>query len=165
MSNNAARQFAGLFMQAQAYGRKPITRTYTGPNNQATLAKGRDRRDAMIAFIEVYQAEHGYPPSIRDIGDSVGLCSSSTVWSHLKRLERDGRILRDPNKPRCIELTHPKPSEADRLRAIFERLRAEMSDEFLKRKPRQLMGSVELQDTLSDLDALLKFAIVEAIGE
>jgi repressor LexA len=46
----------------------------------------------------------GYPPSVREIGDAVGLASSSTVHAHLETLEREGFIRRDPTKPRAIEL-------------------------------------------------------------
>ena len=48
--------------------------------------------------------EKGYPPSVREIGEAVGLASSSTVHGHLDRLEKKGFIRRDPTKPRAIEL-------------------------------------------------------------
>lgn len=46
----------------------------------------------------------GYPPSVREIGEAVGLSSSSTVHSYLKRLEQKGYLRRDPTKPRAIEV-------------------------------------------------------------
>ncbi|WP_255964690.1 helix-turn-helix domain-containing protein, partial [Staphylococcus aureus] len=46
----------------------------------------------------------GYPPSVREIGEAVGLASSSTVHGHLSRLEEKGYIRRDPTKPRAIEI-------------------------------------------------------------
>lgn len=46
----------------------------------------------------------GYPPSVREICDAVGLRSTSTVHGHLERLEKKGLIRRDPTKPRAIEL-------------------------------------------------------------
>ncbi|MCW2968487.1 MAG: lexA, partial [Solirubrobacteraceae bacterium] len=49
-------------------------------------------------------AEHGYPPTVRDIGKAVGLASSSTVHAHLANLERLGMLRRDPTKPRAIQL-------------------------------------------------------------
>ena len=48
--------------------------------------------------------EKGYPPSVREIGEAVGLASSSTVHGHLSRLEGKGYIRRDPTKPRAIEV-------------------------------------------------------------
>jgi repressor LexA len=47
---------------------------------------------------------HGYPPTVREIGDAVGLASPSTVHAHLANLERAGLLRRDPTKPRAIEL-------------------------------------------------------------
>lgn len=49
----------------------------------------------------------GYPPTVREIGDAVGLASSSTVHAHLESLEKEGFIRRDPTKPRAIELLEP----------------------------------------------------------
>jgi len=48
----------------------------------------------------------GYPPSVREIGAAVGLASSSTVHAHLRKLEEQGYIRRDPTKPRAIEVLH-----------------------------------------------------------
>jgi repressor LexA len=63
------------------------------------------KRQAQIyAFLKEHVREKGYPPSVRDIGESVGLASSSTVHGHLERLEKKGLIRRDPTKPRAIEI-------------------------------------------------------------
>lgn len=62
------------------------------------------RQDDIIAFIKKEVTTKGYPPSVREIGDAVGLASSSTVHGHLSRLEKKGIIRRDPTKPRAIEL-------------------------------------------------------------
>jgi repressor LexA len=57
--------------------------------------------------------EHGYPPTVREIGEAVGLASPSTVHAHLANLERAGLIKRDPTKPRALELRRdPKPETA-----------------------------------------------------
>lgn len=53
----------------------------------------------------------GYPPSVREIGEAVGLASSSTVHGHLDRLEKKGLIRRDPTKPRAIELLGQEDSD------------------------------------------------------
>lgn len=62
------------------------------------------RQQAILDFIRQEVKEKGYPPSVREIGEAVGLASSSTVHGHLARLEKKGLIRRDPTKPRAIEL-------------------------------------------------------------
>jgi repressor LexA len=62
------------------------------------------RQQEIFDFIKRYSAQHGYPPTVRDIGKAVGLASSSTVHAHLGNLERLGLLRRDPTKPRAIEL-------------------------------------------------------------
>lgn len=62
------------------------------------------RQQEIFAFIKRYSADHGYPPTVRDIGKAVGLASSSTVHAHLSNLEKLGLLRRDPTKPRAIEL-------------------------------------------------------------
>src|ERR1700704_3792953 len=61
------------------------------------------RQQEIVDFIKRYSARHGYPPTVRDIGQAVGLASSSTVHQHLANLERIGMLRRDPSKPRAIE--------------------------------------------------------------
>jgi repressor LexA len=56
----------------------------------------------ILDVIREFTAEMGYPPSVREIGERVGLSSSSTVQSHLKTLERRGLLRRDPTKPRAL---------------------------------------------------------------
>jgi repressor LexA len=62
------------------------------------------RQQEIFDFIKKYSANHGYPPTVRDIGKAVGLASSSTVHAHLANLEKLGILRRDPSKPRAIEL-------------------------------------------------------------
>ncbi|GIU93913.1 MAG: LexA repressor [Gaiellaceae bacterium] len=62
------------------------------------------RQQEIWQFLASYVDEHGYPPTVREIGDAVGLASPSTVHAHLANLEREGLIRRDPTKPRAIEL-------------------------------------------------------------
>ena len=62
------------------------------------------RQQEIIDFIKRYGAQHGYPPTVRDIGKAVGLASSSTVHQHLANLEQIGLLRRDPSKPRALEL-------------------------------------------------------------
>jgi repressor LexA len=62
------------------------------------------RQREIFNAIKQHLATHGYPPTVRDIGKSVGLSSSSTVHGHLANLQRLGLIRRDPTKPRAIEI-------------------------------------------------------------
>lgn len=66
------------------------------------------RQTAIYDFICTYTSEHGYPPSVREIGKAVGLASPSTVHMHLKVLEERGLIRRATNKPRTIEIVSSK---------------------------------------------------------
>ena len=62
------------------------------------------RQQEIWQFLAEYVDGHGYPPTVREIGDAVGLASPSTVHAHLANLERAGLLRRDPTKPRAIEL-------------------------------------------------------------
>jgi repressor LexA len=62
------------------------------------------RQRAILDFIEQNMRDLGYPPSVREIGEAVGLTSPSTVHNHLNRLQRLGYLRRDPTKPRAIEV-------------------------------------------------------------
>ena len=63
-----------------------------------------ERQQEIYDFILAYHRGHGYPPTVREIGDKVGLASPSTVHAHLANLERAGLLRRDPTKPRALEL-------------------------------------------------------------
>lgn len=70
------------------------------------LAKRTETRQLEVLKYIYEQVElKGYPPTVREIGKAVDLSSTSTVHGHLARLEKKGLILRDPTKPRAIELT------------------------------------------------------------
>ncbi|MCZ4497391.1 MAG: lexA [Thermoleophilia bacterium] len=62
-----------------------------------------DRQRAVLDVLLSYSGEHGYPPTVREIGTILGLTSSSTVHSHLAALERADIIERDPTKPRALK--------------------------------------------------------------
>jgi repressor LexA len=68
------------------------------------MAKLSKRQQDILDFIKSEVKTKGYPPSVREIGEAVGLASSSTVHGHLARLEGKGLIRRDPTKPRAIEI-------------------------------------------------------------
>jgi repressor LexA len=71
-----------------------------------------DRQRAILDFIETETTERGYPPSVREIGQAVGLASPSTVHAHLATLQRRGYLHRDPTKPRAIEVRYDPNSGA-----------------------------------------------------
>ncbi|KIY23007.1 MULTISPECIES: transcriptional repressor LexA [Mesobacillus] len=68
------------------------------------MTKLSKRQQDIFEFIKAEVKKKGYPPSVREIGEAVGLASSSTVHGHLARLESKGLIRRDPTKPRAIEI-------------------------------------------------------------
>ena len=68
------------------------------------MTKVSKRQEAILEFIKNEVRTKGYPPSVREIGEAVGLASSSTVHGHLERLEGKGLIRLDPTKPRAIEI-------------------------------------------------------------
>lgn len=80
------------------------------------------RQRKILAVIRDTVATRGYPPSIREIGDLVGLSSVSSVSHQLSTLERKGYLRRDPNRPRAIEVVSPEwapePSPAEAARAV-----------------------------------------------
>src|SRR5215211_7218861 len=69
------------------------------------------RQQEIFDYVKRYGSEHGYPPTVRDIGKAIGLTSSSTVHAHLANLEKVGLLRRDPSKPRAIELLVDKARE------------------------------------------------------
>ena len=74
-----------------------------------------DRQARILEFIRDVTRTRNYPPSVREIGEAVGLSSSSTVHNHLNQLERRGLIKRDPSKSRTVQLVGdnrtPAPEE------------------------------------------------------
>ena len=71
-----------------------------------------DRQRGILEVIERSMHDRGYPPSVREIGEAVGLTSPSTVHSHLASLQRMGFLHRDPTKPRAIEVRWDPSSDA-----------------------------------------------------
>ena len=79
------------------------------------------RQAAIYDYIRTYTEEHGYPPSVREIGSAVGLKSPSTVHMHLKALEELSLIRRDPKKPRTIDVTKTQ-DDSPKLGSVVEDL-------------------------------------------
>lgn len=84
------------------------------------MAETSNRQQQVLDFIRTTVAERGYPPSVREIGEALGLSSPSTVHSHLSGLVKAGLLRRDPTKPRAIEiLDRPAKGEFDmRIRSV-----------------------------------------------
>src|SRR6185369_4087524 len=70
------------------------------------------RQRQVLEFIDTEVRRRGYPPSVREIGEAVGLSSPSTVHAHLGALQDKGYIHRDPTKPRALEVTYEPTSGA-----------------------------------------------------
>jgi repressor LexA len=73
------------------------------------------RQQEIWDFLVEYVDAHGYPPTVREIGEAVGLASPSTVHAHLANLERAGLLKRDPTKPRALELVGRERTEGQRV--------------------------------------------------
>ena len=90
--------------------------------NEAPAAQLTARQREILAFVNDHSAQHGYPPTVREIGTAVGLTSSSTVHAHLANLERLGLLRRDPAKPRALNLvgrsTKSPPQETSGIRML-----------------------------------------------
>ena len=71
------------------------------------------RQQEIWNYLVEYVDRHGYPPTVREIGEQVGLASPSTVHAHLANLERAGLLRRDPTKPRALELIGRDRREPD----------------------------------------------------
>jgi repressor LexA len=69
----------------------------------------RRQRDVLLAIVDLTE-EHGYPPTVREIGKAVGLCSTSTVWHHIETLRRLGYVTGFGNSPRTLRVVDgPNP--------------------------------------------------------
>ena len=75
------------------------------------------RQQEIWQFLVDYVDRHGYPPTVREIGEAVGLASPSTVHAHLANLERAGLLRRDPTKPRALDLIGHRRQRAEESRA------------------------------------------------
>ncbi len=68
-------------------------------------------QQAIYEYIQAYYKENGFPPSVREIGQAVGLRSTATVHTHLKNMEQKGMLPRDPSKQRALLLTQQDEEE------------------------------------------------------
>jgi repressor LexA len=77
-----------------------------------------ERQNKILDYIRYVTKVRSYPPSVREIGEAVGLSSSSTVHNHLNQLERRGLIKRDPSKSRTVQLVQDAEVDHQRRNAI-----------------------------------------------
>ena len=77
-----------------------------------------DRQAKILDYIRYVTKVRNYPPSVREIGEAVGLSSSSTVHNHLNQLERRGLIKRDPSKSRTVQLVGDAEVDNQRRNAV-----------------------------------------------
>lgn len=77
-----------------------------------------DRQTKILKYIRDITRARSYPPSVREIGEAVGLSSSSTVHNHLNQLERRGLIRRDPSKSRTVQLVQDAGVDEQRRNAV-----------------------------------------------
>ncbi|WP_210478764.1 transcriptional repressor LexA [Naasia sp. SYSU D00948] len=84
-----------------------MTAERTGQRRRTGLS---DKQQAILTVIQQSVATRGYPPSMREIGDAVGLSSLSSVTHQLNQLELAGAIRRDPNRPRALEVLVDVPA-------------------------------------------------------
>ncbi|MEH6937695.1 transcriptional repressor LexA [Bacillus sp. JJ664] len=80
------------------------------------------RQAEILAYIKDEVKVKGYPPSVREIAEAVGLASSSTVHGHLERLEQKGFIRRDPTKPRAIEILGDSSPVVNEAQAVYSEI-------------------------------------------
>lgn len=72
-----------------------------------------ERQQMIFKYIKDFLMEKGYPPSVREIGEAIGLKSSSTVHGYLAKMHESGMIRRDATKPRAIDILEKKPWEGN----------------------------------------------------
>ncbi|GAB3145471.1 transcriptional repressor LexA [Micromonospora sonneratiae] len=151
----------------------PVVSTFPDPVTSDLTA--RQRR--ILEFIRDWVERHGYPPSVREIGEAVGLVSPSSVAYQLKELERKGFLRRDPNRPRAVDVRppsdliddensrsqRPKPAYVPLLGRIAAGgpILAEQAVEDIFPLPRELVGEGEVFMLQVKGDSMLDAAICD----
>jgi repressor LexA len=105
------------------------------------------RQREIFDFVVAYADKHGYPPTVREIGESVGLASPSTVHAHLANLERAGYLRRDPTKPRALEVVGRERSDAVGSAPAYEAARLPLVGEIAAGGP--LLAEENIEDYLA----------------
>ncbi|MFI7022404.1 transcriptional repressor LexA [Micromonospora sp. NPDC049900] len=153
---------------------RPVTPVVSGFPDPATVdLTARQRR--ILDFIRTWVERHGYPPSVREIGEAVGLVSPSSVAYQLKELEKKGFLRRDPNRPRAVDVRSPSvddelarsqrptPAYVPMLGRIAAGgpILAEQSMEEVFPLPRELVGEGEVFMLQVKGDSMLDAAICD----
>ena len=106
------------------------------------------RQREIFDFVVAYADKHGYPPTVREIGEAVGLASPSTVHAHLANLERAGFLKRDPTKPRALEVVgRERPAAVGASSAAHEAARLPLVGEIAAGGP--LLAEENIEDYLA----------------
>jgi repressor LexA len=105
------------------------------------------RQQEIYDFVVSYAAEHGYPPTVREIGEEVGLASPSTVHAHLANLERAGMLRRDPTKPRALEVVARESASGPRSLRLPDPRRLPLVGEIAAGGP--LLAEENIEDYLA----------------
>jgi repressor LexA len=106
------------------------------------------RQREIFDFVVAYADKHGYPPTVREIGEAVGLASPSTVHAHLANLERAGLLKRDPTKPRALEVVgRDRPAAAAAKSGAHEAARLPLVGEIAAGGP--LLAEENIEDYLA----------------
>ncbi|MEJ3743506.1 transcriptional repressor LexA [Actinomycetes bacterium KLBMP 9797] len=135
------------------------------------------RQRRILEFIRDWVSRYGYPPSVREIGEAVGLVSPSSVAYQLKELERKGFLRRDPNRPRAVDVRppsdllddetaraqHPAPAYVPMLGRIAAGgpILAEQAVEDIFPLPRELVGEGEVFMLQVKGDSMVEAAICD----
>ena len=106
-----------------------------------------DRQQQIWNYLVEYVDRHGYPPTVREIGEQVGLASPSTVHAHLANLERAGLLRRDPTKPRALELLGRERREAEASAPVGDAVRLPLIGEIAAGEP--LLAAENIEEYLS----------------
>jgi repressor LexA len=118
------------------------------------------RQQEIWNYLVEYVDSHGYPPTVREIGERVGLASPSTVHAHLANLERAGLLRRDPTKPRALELIGREKREPAPAQERLEVQRLPLVGEIAAGGPllaeQNIEDYVELPERLAKGDFLLR---------
>jgi len=152
----------------------PVVSSFPDPPTVTDLT-ARQRR--ILEFIRDWVQQYGYPPSVREIGEAVGLVSPSSVAYQLKELERKGYLRRDPNRPRAVDVRPPNDvadDEAGRAQrptpayvpllgriAAGGPILAEQAIEDVFPLPRELVGEGEVFMLQVKGDSMLEAAICD----
>jgi repressor LexA len=106
------------------------------------------RQREIFDFVVAYADKHGYPPTVREIGDAVGLASPSTVHAHLANLERAGYLRRDPTKPRALEVVgRERAAAVGEVSAVHQAARLPLVGEIAAGGP--LLAEENIEDYLA----------------